>query len=200
MTEQNPESAAGHESERDLVPEPAPLPRWVPVLIGAVLVAIAALAVFTGLRYRENSLVGMVGSDRQQSRRPAGDAPTGEQGAGESLVMPDNVPAANPAVTGTSRAEVTGGPGGVEASVRMWARRGMVLNVLPEDTMVYVNDLPIGEVRQFNSMDEVYDFAEPGSYTVRLVAAGHRERRFIVTAAADAKQDIARISAKLDKN
>lgn len=176
------------------------MPRWVPVLIGAVLVGIAALAVFTGLRYRESSLVGMVSSDRQQPRRPAGDAPTGEQGAGESLVMPDNVPAANPAVTGSARAEVTGGPGGVDASVRMWARRGMVLNVLPENTMVYVNDLPIGEVQQFNSMDEVYDFAEPGSYTVRLVAAGHRERRFVVTAAADAKQDIARISVKLDKN
>lgn len=200
MTEQNPESADRHEAERDLSPEPAPLPRWVPVLIGAILVVLAALAVLTGLRYRESSLVGMVSSDRQQPRRDAGDAPTGEQGAGSSLVMPDNVPAANPAVTGAARAEVTGGPGGVNATVRMWARRGMVLNVLPEDTMVYVNDLPIGEVRQFNSMDEVYDFAEPGSYTVRLVATGHRERRFVVTAADDAKQDIARISVKLEKN
>jgi hypothetical protein len=73
----------------------------------------------------------------------------------------------------------------------------MMLNVLPEDAMVYVNDLPIGHVSQFNSMDEVYDFAEPGSYTVRIVAADGREKTFVVTAAEDAKEDIARISAKL---
>lgn len=198
MTEQNPDSASRPEAERDLGPEPSPLPRWVPVLIGAVLVVIAALAVFTGLRNRATSLVGMVSGERPE-RGTKTPAPPGEPGAGASLVMPDNVPAANPAVTGAARAEITGGPGGVDAAARMWARRGMVLNVLPEDAMVYVNDTPIGEVKQFNSMDEVYDFAEPGSYTVRLVASGHHERRFVVTAADDAKQDIARISVKLEK-
>lgn len=191
MTEQNPE-------ERDVGPEPAALPRWVPVLIGAVLVAIAALAVFTGLRNRASSLVGMVSGD-QPRVRSTNPAPPGEPGAGSSLVIPDNVPVANAPVAGQSRAEISGGPGGVDAAMRTWARRGMVLNVLPEDAMVYVNELPIGEVKQFNSIDEVYDFAEPGSYTVRLVANGYREKRFIVTAADDAKQDIARISVKLEK-
>jgi len=52
-------------------------------------------------------------------------------------------------------------------------------------------------VRQFNTMDEVYDFAEPGSYTVRIVAPGGAEKTFVVTAAEDAKQDVARISAKM---
>jgi hypothetical protein len=191
MTEQNPD-------ERDLTREPAPMPRWVPVLIGAVLVAIAALAVFTGLRNRAASLVGMVSGDQSRARTSTS-APPGEPDAGASLVMPDNVPVANAPVGGQSRVEITGGPGGVDSTSRTWARRGMVLNVLPDDTMVYVNELPIGEVNQFNSTDEVYEFAEPGSYTVRLVASGHREKRYVVTASDDAKQDIARISTKLEK-
>jgi hypothetical protein len=194
MTEQNPEPP---DSERDLGPEPAPLPRWVPVMIAALLVVIAGLAVFTGLHYRNGeTLVGMMKHTERQPRS-ASSAPPGEPGAGGSLVVPDSVPAANAPVTGAARAEVTGGPNGVTSTVRIWARRGMVLNVLPEDAMVYVNDTPIGEVRQFNSMDEVYDFAEPGSYNVRLVAPGYRESRYIVTAAEDAKQDIVRITAKL---
>lgn len=197
MTEQNPD-APTQAAERDLEPEPAALPRWVPVLIGAVLVVIASLAVFTGLRNRATSLVGMVSRDTPRVRSTTA-APPGEPGAGSSLVIPDNVPAAKPPVAGQSRAEITGGPGGVDATMRTWARRGMVLNVLPEDAMVYVNDLPIGEVRQFNSIDEVYDFAEPGSYTVRIVANGYREGRLVVTAADDAKVDIARISLKLEK-
>jgi len=199
MTEQNPEPNEAHENERDFEPEQAPLPKWVPVLIGLVLVLIAAFAVFTGLRNRAASLVSMVGRDVPQRARKSTPAPPGEPGAGSSLVMPDNVPTANQPVTGRSRAEITGGPQGVDTTMRAWARRGMVLNVLPEDAMVYVNDVPIGEVRQFNSMDEVYDFAEPGSYTVRLVANGYREKRFVVTAGDDAKQDIARISVKLEK-
>ena len=190
MTEPNP--------EQDLEPEPAPLPRWVPVLIGCVLVLIAALAVFTGLRNRATSLVGMVRGDqpRVRSTHPA---PPGEPGAGDSLVMPENAPVAREPVAGQARAEITGGPGGVDVALRSTARRGIVLNVLPEDAMVYVNDVPIGEVRQFNSVDEVYDFAEPGSYTVRLVANGYREKRFVVTVSGEAKQDIARISVKLEK-
>jgi len=91
---------------------------------------------------------------------------------------------------------ISGGPGGVQTTVRMWARRGMVLNVIPEDAMVYVNDLLIGQVRQFNTMDEVYDFAAPGSYTIRIVAPSG-EKTFVVTAAEDAKQEVARISTKL---
>jgi hypothetical protein len=62
--------------------------------------------------------------------------------------------------------------------------------------MVYVNDLPIGQVSQFNSMDEVYDFAEPGSYTVKIVSPKGAEKTFIVTAGDDAKQEVARISVK----
>jgi hypothetical protein len=45
-------------------------------------------------------------------------------------------------------------------------------------------------------MDEVYDFAEPGSYNIKLVSPGGAEKSFVITAADDAKQDIARISWK----
>lgn len=172
------------------------MPRWVPVLIGVVLVALAALAVYTGLRYRDDSTI--LDHVPPQKARTSAAAPSGEPGAGASLVLPENTPPANAPVRGSSRAVITGGAGGVEATVRIWARRGMVLNVLPEDSTVYVNDIPMGQVRQFNSMDEVYDFAEPGSYTVRIVAPGGATKSYIVTAAEDAKQDIARISAKLE--
>jgi hypothetical protein len=179
-------------------PEPMALPRWIPVLIGVLLVTLAALAVITGLRYREQPLGGAVKERRERSTTPA---PPGEPGAGASLVLHgeegDTTPAANEPVEGRARTVIQGGPAGVQSVARIWARRGMVLNVLPEDAMVLVNDVPIGQVNQFNTMDEVYDFAQPGSYTVRIVAPGRVEQTFIVTAADDAKQDVARLSAKL---
>jgi len=177
-------------------PEPAPLPRWVPVLIGVVLVMFAVLAVFTGLRYRDEGTI--LQHVPPRTMRNSSPAPQDEPGAGASLVLPESTPAANEAVRGTARTEVTGGPGGLQTTTRLWARRGVVFNVLPEETVVHVNDVPIGQVRQFNSMDEVYDFAEPGSYTIRLVAPSGAQKTFVVTAADDAKQDIARISLKLD--
>ena len=174
------------------------MPRWVPVLIGAVLVALAGLAVFTGLRYRQDTLVDHIGGP---SKRPGQNsaAPPGEPGAGSSLVLPENTPAANAPIASDARAAISGGAGGVQSTVRIWARRGMVLNVLPDDAVVYVNDTPIGDVRQFNSMDEAFEFAEPGSYTIKVSAEGHRTRQYVVTIADNAPNDVARISAKLDR-
>ena len=195
MTEPTPE-----EDERDLGPPPAAFPRWVPVLIGVVLVAIAALAVYTGLRYRNaGTMTEHVGANESARTRQT-TAPGGEPGAGASLVLPENTPAANAPVTGDARAVITGGgAGGVQSAIRIWARRGMVLNVLPDDAVVYVNETPIGAVRQFNSMDEAYEFAEPGSYNVRLSAPDHRDRSYVVTVAENAPNDVARISVKLEK-
>jgi hypothetical protein len=192
MTDPGPETG-----QSDETPQPAFMPRWVPVLIGVVLVGMAGLAVYTGLSDRdENTILDHV---RPRPAQRSGDtpAPPGEPGAGSSLVLHgesgENAPAANEPVQGQARAVVTGTKDGVTAVVRIWARRAMVLNVVPEETMVYVNDLPIGQASQFNTMDEAYEFAAPGSYTVRLVPPAGPERTYIVTAADDAPQDVALI-------
>ena len=181
--------------------EPSVMPRWVPVLIGVVLVVIAALAVFTGLRSRDDDTLLAHVSPRREQKQSKTPAPPGEPGAGASLVLHgaqgENTPAANEPVRGSSRAVVTGGPGGVTSAVRVWARRGMVLNVLPEDTVVYVNEMPIGQVTQLNTMDEAYEFAAAGSYNVKLVSPAGTEKTFVVTASEDAKDDVARITADL---
>lgn len=190
MTEPLPEEEQG--------PEPGSLPSWIPVLIGGVLVILAGLAVYTGLHFRnEESLT----TQLQPRRRPMTTAPPGEPGAGASQVLHgesgENTPAANAPVTGEARAVITGDASGVQTTARIWARRGMVLNVLPDDSMVYVNDVLIGQVRQFNTMDEIYDFAEPGSYTVKIIAPNGTEKTYIITAGDEAKEEVARISAKL---
>jgi hypothetical protein len=173
------------------------MPRWVPVLIGVLLVLLAGLAVYTGLRYREPDM-----SQHVRTRPEGRDtfAPPGEPGAGASRVMngaSGEAPVANAPVSGEARAVISGGPGGVQATVRIWARRGMVLAVTPEDAMVYVNGVLVGQANQFDTTDEIYDFAEPGSYTIRIVSPAGTEKTFIVTAADDAKQDVATIAAAL---
>jgi hypothetical protein len=188
----------GTEPDGGYEPASPGMPRWVPVLIGGLLVALAALAVFTGLRYRDsNTMTEHVPLRRE---RPTASAPPGEPGAGASRVMhgeADVAPNANAPVTGQARAVITGGPGGVQSVVRIWARRGMVLDVTPADAMVYVNGMLIGHANQFDTTDEIYDFAEPGSYTVRILAPSGAEKTFIVTAANEAEQDVARIEAEL---
>src|SRR5215212_9505841 len=99
------------DSEHSHAPhEPSGMPRWVPVLIGVVLVAIAALAVVTGLRSRnDDTLLGRVHPRRQQQANAP--APPGEPGAGASFVLHgasgENTPDANEPVQGQARAVVT---------------------------------------------------------------------------------------------
>jgi hypothetical protein len=174
----------------------AVMPRWVPILIGLVLVLIAAFAVYTGMRYRANTLTSIIRNDDVTPAQGMSPGPPGEQEAGGSL-MSGKTPDANAAVTGSSRAVVTGGPQGVAVSVRMWARRGMIFDVTPKDAAVYVNDEAIGQANQFDSDEEVYDFAQPGSYNVRIVVPGRAERHYVVTAAADAPNEVATIKADL---
>ena len=183
-------------------PPPEEIPRWVPILIGVVLVSLALLAVTTGLRYRGNTLVNIV-KPRPQDQRAVAQAPPGEPEAGASLVLSGdsggNVPVANEPVSGSSNAEVTGGPGGVSAVMRIWAKRGMQLKIVPDDAVVSVNNVVVGQARQFDSEDEIYDFAATGSYNVKIHADGHRDRTFVVTASPDAEAEIAKIEAKLEK-
>jgi len=191
-----------HKHEPHEVPEPPLMPGWVPLTIGLALVVMAALAVFTGLRYRQPTAITRMITRRSTPRQTA-PAPPGEPAPGASLVYPgdaDNVPRANAPVETRSRAEITGGgTAGVSSIVRIEARRGMLTNVEPDDALVYVNDLAIGEAKQFNTPDEIYDFAAPGSYTIRLTAPGYRERTFVVNAGEAAKNEVARIEVKLEK-
>lgn len=178
------------------------MPRWVPIVIGAVLVLMAGLAIYTGLRYRDDgTLTDHIRPRAEQHQRDMTTAPPGEPGPGESLVMHgnngDSTPAANEPVEGSARAVISGGPGGIEATVRIWARRGMLLQITPAESMVYVNDVPIGQARQFDTPDEVYDFPAAGSYTVKIVGPTNQQKTYIVTAADDAKQDVVTLAAKL---
>lgn len=175
------------------------MPRWVPVLIGVILAVMAGFAVYTGLHYRDDETLTSQVRPRRDRNMTA--APPGEPGAGASLVTHgregDSTPAAKPPVEGEARAVISGGPAGVESTVRIWARRGMLLAITPGESMVYVNDLPIGQASQFDTMDEIYEFAAPGSYTIKVVAPDNKQKSYVVTAANDAPQDVATIAAKL---
>lgn len=174
-----------------------PMPRWVPVLIGVMLVLIAALAVWTGIRYRHPTLANGIVKSRRPARPMTGAGPPGEPEPGSSLVLPDQAPTASAPVPGRTRVEITGGGAqGITAVMRLWARRGMTINATPEDAMVYVNDTPIGAASQWTG---VYEFAQPGSYTVRLVAPGYKEQMFVITAAENAKDEVANIRANLEQ-
>jgi hypothetical protein len=180
------------------------MPRWVPGVIGVVLVAMAALAVYTGLQYRTPTVAtGVVKSRRPARAMTGGAGPPGEPEPGASLIFPgdggDNAPTASEAVTGRARAEITGTGHGITSTMRIWARRGMMTNVVPNDAMISVNDLVIGQAKQFDKPDEIYDFPAPGSYTIRISAPGYKDQQFIVTVADDAKQEIARLDVKLVK-
>lgn len=176
-------------AESDIEPSPDPLPRWVPIAIGAILVTMATLAVITGLRYRDQTLVQMV-RRRPVERRATAPAPPGEPEAGASLVFPGD--GANVPVPAEDESQVG-------AVVRMSARRGMQITATPADAVVYVNGIAIGQASHFDTEDETYDFAEPGSYTVKLVAPGHKDRQYVVIVSDDARMPIARIETRLEK-
>ena len=182
-------------TEEDLEPPPPPLPAWVPVLIGGVLVVLAALAVFTGLRYRQNTLVSIVKPRTMpQSNTPA---PPGEPQAGGSLIFDGKAPAAHPPVAGRTRATISGTGTEVESNVHIIARRGMVVSAVPDDAVVYVNDVAMGQAKQFAT--QAYEFASPGSYTIRITAPGYRDRVYTVTVAENASVEVARIEARLTR-
>ncbi len=177
--------------------EAPPMPRWVPVLIGVVLVLIGALAVWTGIRYRHPTLANGIVKSRRAPRPMTGAGPPGEPEPGASLIFPGESPAASAPIASRSRVEVSGGgTQGVTTVRRLWARRGMSVKVTPDDAIVYVNDTPIGQASQWTG---VYEFAQPGSYTVRILAPGYKEQMFVVTAAENAQQEVAEITAKLER-
>jgi hypothetical protein len=185
-------------TEEEKPPDVAPpMPRWVPIAIGVVLVIIAALAVWTGIRYRHPTLANGIVKSRRPPRPMTGAGPPGEPEPGASLMLPGETPTASAPIAGRTRVAISGGgTQGVTAVMRLWARRGMTVSVTPDDAIVYVNDTPIGQASQWTG---VYEFAQPGSYTIRIAAPGYKEQMFVVTAAENAQQELAPITAKLEK-
>jgi len=174
------------EPQRERHPPDAPaMPGWVPTMIGIVLVLMAALAVWTGLRYRNPTLAGSIIHPRRTPRAITGNGPGGEPEPGASLVFPENSPTAGATtVTGT----------GV-----MSARRALITNVMPDDALVYVNGVLIGQAKQFNATHEGYDFPSPGSYTIKLTAPGYKDAQFVVNSSDDAQQETARLDVRLQR-
>jgi len=166
-------------------PSPGSLPGWVPTLIGIILVVMAVLAVYTGLRFRTPTLANGIIKSRRPPRAMTGGGPPGEPEPGASLMFPENAPSASAPAPG-SAAQIS-------------ARRGLMTNVVPDDAVVYVNGVAIGEAKQFNNVDKVYDFPAEGSYTVRLVAPGYKEAQYVITASDNATLEIARIDARLQR-
>ncbi|HEY0788286.1 MAG TPA: PEGA domain-containing protein [Thermoanaerobaculia bacterium] len=191
----------------DLPGEPDPrrgMPAWVPVLIGAVLLIIAGLAVYTGMRYRGGPLGRAVDRATTSIMRSEGGAP-GEPQPGASRVLHggggDYVPKPRPASADEDNASevvIRGGPEGVIPSIRLTAQRAMHIHVDPSSAVVYVNDQPVGVAEQFTGPD-LYEFPEEGEYVVRLVADGYEEIEYTVLVQQDAKTEIADIQATLKK-
>src|SRR5436190_17386720 len=180
MTEQPSEPQRDRHS-----PEAPVMPGWVPTMIGIVLVLMAALAVWTGLRYRNPTLAGSIIHPHRTPRAITGNGPGGELEPGASLVFPENSP--------------TAGTGTTTGAGVMSARRALVTNVLPEDAMVYVNGVLIGQAKQFNAAHEGYDFPAAGSYTIKLTAPGYKDAQYVVNASDDAQQEIARLDVRLQR-
>jgi hypothetical protein len=192
------------EGERGrLEPKPLALPKWVPAAIAVVLVALAALAVYTGLRYRGSRIDrSFVPTPPPAAAHQDSGAP-GEPEAGASRVHPgegNNVPQPSGAgfAQGT-RVAVVGGKEGLSATYRASARRGLILAVQPDDAMLYVNDQAIGPAKQFGTEDEMYEFPAAGNYTIRLEAQGFKDIVMYVAADPYAPAEIAKIEMKMMK-
>ena len=170
-----------------LEPEVPPLPRWIPALIASVLVLLGGLAVYTGLQYRTARVDRPVGQRKIATPPVERAGAPGEPQAGASHVlhgeMGENVPQPAPTDTQSSRVTIAGGSGSaVSTTIRYSARRGMLLKIEPQDASVYVNNQAMGAASQFNEPEEVYEFAEEGKFTVRLVAPTFVDETFVVNA------------------
>lgn len=188
-------------AQEDDLPEPMKLPRWIAPAIALLLVTLAALAIYTGLRYRRAPLGGVF---PERAERPG--AQTGAPGApepGASRMLHgeggENVPSPGAPIVGEkSRVSITNDPAGMAHSVRLRARRGVLIDVEPSDATVYVNNQPIGIAGQYKNPDEIYEFSEEGGYDIRIAAPGHREVQYIVTSTGDAAEEVAVIRTKLE--
>lgn len=175
------------------------LPAWISVLIGVVLVSLAALAAYTGFRYRTRTDERpAVARSAPRAIEQSGAPGEPQAGAARAGSIGDEIPAAQPADQGRMpRVEITGGPGGVVSTVRYTARRGAVFAIEPEDALVSVNNLQIGPANQFSGPDEIYEFPDAGKYEVRITAPGYRDEHIILTADPNSTTEVVRIARRM---
>lgn len=188
-------------------PEDAPLelPRWVAPAIGLVLVLIAAIAVWTGFRPRTRPEATFVITEPARGaaaqREDSGGAPGDPEPGASRVVQSDSggaVPSAQPLPEGElPRATIAGNEMGVTPTTNLEVRRGIAFDSDRADAVVYVNELLIGDAGQFAAKDQPYEFAQEGTFTVRVVAADGTEARFVVVATAAAETDVAVIRVRL---
>lgn len=197
MEEKDREIAPDTSRDDDL-PPPAVLPKWVPILIGLILIGMAGLALWTGLKYRDEAF------RRPVVRLPIKTAPAGgigapgEPQAGASRMSGDAVPDPHPATPGeNARFSISNQSGAIAGSTRISASRGMLIDVKPESALVYVNGKAIGEAKQFSDVDSMYEFAEPGNYNVRIVEEGFGEADYTITADPDSETEVAIVKVEL---
>lgn len=217
MDESKP-PVAGQENALDPAPEPPPvaeedapleLPRWVAPAIGLALVAIAAMAVWTGFRPRTRPEARLVITEPAVSRatglpEDSGGAP-GDPGPGASRMVQSEtggaVPQAQPLPAGPAgelpRITIEGNDAGVTPTSSVEVRRGIAFDSDRPDAIVYVNDLAIGDAGQYAAKDQAYEFAQEGTFTVRVVAKDGTEARFVVVSTAAAETDVVMIRVRL---
>lgn len=180
------------------------LPAWVPAAIGLTLVLLAAMAVYTGFRTqvrppeRVDGLTPFSASDGLYPEESGGSP--GAPGPGGSRVSPEGeVPAPEPLGEegGTAGIAIEGDATGLVGKQSLTARRGLVFDVQPPDAVIWVNNVAVGAARQFASVDQAYEFAEEGVFTIRITAPGHAEMEIDVSADHGADQELAEVSVKL---
>ncbi len=199
MADEIPDNAPEPAREPDDGDDALVMPKWVPVAIGLVLVTMAALAVWTGLRFRNPPLVNGIIRMKRPARSITGGGAPGEPGPGASIVLPgeeDNTPSPNAPITSRARAEITGTGSSVNGMMHLTARRGLTINATPDDAMILINDTPLGTA---NQLRWPYEFAAPGGYTVKIDAPGFKEQQFIVTASDNATPEVVTVNAVLQK-
>lgn len=178
------------------------MPRWVPVLIGVVLVGMGVLAVMTGLKYRGGGTLGRAFERATSVAIPSEGGAPGEPQPGASRVVHgasgDYRPEAMPLSGDDSQSTVVirGGVEGVFPSIRLSAQRAMRVQVEPADAMIYINERPIGTADQLQDPD-LYEFPSEGQYTIRLSASGYEEVEYVVEVDPSAPNEIAVIGTRL---
>jgi len=202
------------EPSPESAPEPSPafeekpleLPGWVAPALALALVAIAAMAVWTGFRPRSRTETKLVFTEPavvQSTTMPedSGGAPGSPEAGASRVVQGESggeVPPASPLPEGElPRATIAGNAAGVIPTTSFEVRRGIAFDADRPDAIVYVNDVPIGDAGQFAAKDQPYEFAQEGTFTVRVVAKDGAEARFVVVATASAETSVAMIRVRL---